>query len=116
LKSPTKPRRWLESSFDPWVGAAAAGILPGPVATAREEVAGLEDAGEEGAWPVPSNTSNGLVSPDEGAPACGLAARASEALDWTGSVGTVGTKNLLDGAGLQPLEQVLGHSGQEGTL
>jgi hypothetical protein len=128
LKSPAKPARSLESSFNPWVGAAtdwgpgarswlaaAAGIVLWPVAACREGGAGWEDAEEAGAWPVPSNASNGLASPDDALPACGLIARASEAPGCTGSVGTVGTENLSDGTGLEPLEQVLGHRGQKGT-
>jgi hypothetical protein len=126
-KSPAKPARPLESSFNPWVVAAtdwvpgvrnwlaaAASIVLWPVA-AREGGADWEDAEEAGAWPVPSNASNGLVSADDAVPACGLIARANEAPGCTGSVGTVGTENLSDGTGLEPLEQVLGHRGQKGT-
>jgi hypothetical protein len=70
---------------------------------------------EGGAWPALRNASNGLVSPDGRAPACGLVARASAETGGTRSVGTVDTENLSDGTGLQPLEQILGHSREKGT-
>jgi hypothetical protein len=42
--------------------------------------------------------------------------RASAETGWARSVGTVDTENLSDKTGLQPLEQVLGHSGEEVTV
>jgi len=80
------------------------------VAPARADRTGWEGVWEGGAWPVLRNASNGLVSPDDWAPACELVARPSAETGGIRSVGTVDTENLSDGTGLQPLEQVLGHS------
>ena len=85
------------------------------VVPAREDWTGWEGVWEGVAWPVLRNASNGLVSPDDWAPACELVPRASAETGGTRSVGTVDTENLADGTGLQPLEQVLGHSGEKGT-
>ena len=90
------------------------GVVLWPVVPARADWTG-EGVCEDGARPVLRNVSNGLVSPDDCAPACGLAARASAEVGCTRSVGTVDTENLSDGTGLQPLEQVLGHRGEKGA-